>query len=95
MDLRNFREQIDTIDSEILRLFTERMDVCLQIGRLKKEQGLPTLDAARENEKLSGIEEKAGEEVRPYARRLFETLMELSRSYQEEKRYLDIGITIQ
>jgi len=82
MDLLNFREQIDKIDSEILRLFTERMNVCLQIAAFKKEQGLPTRDPARENEKLADIEKKAGEEIGPYARRLFETLLELSRDYQ-------------
>jgi len=86
MDLRNFREQIDTIDNEILRLFAERMDVCRQIASFKKDQGLPTRDLARENEKLSGIEEKVGAEIRPYARRLFETLLELSCGYQEGKR---------
>ena len=86
MDLRNFREQIDTIDSEILRLFSERMDVCRQIAIFKKEQGLATRDLTREQEKLSSIEEKAGVEIASYARRLFEALLELSRDYQTGKK---------
>jgi len=82
MDLRDYRERIDAIDKELLRLFKERMDVSRQIARYKKEHGLPLLDAEREREKLSDINEKAAEEIRPYAHALYTTLFELSRAYQ-------------
>ena len=82
MDLRNYREQIDAIDHELLLLFKKRMAVSRQIARYKKEHGLPALDAEREREKLSDIGEKAGEEIRPYAHTLYTTLLELSRAYQ-------------
>ena len=83
MELQNYREQIDKIDNELLRLFTERMSVARQIALYKKEHNLPALDAARESEKLAVIEEKAGEEMRPFANKLYELLFELSRAYQE------------
>jgi len=84
MNLQNYREQIDKIDDELLRLFKERMSVASQIALYKKEHNLPALDAARESEKLAVIGEKAGEEMRPYAHKLYELLFELSREYQEE-----------
>ena len=83
MDLQNYREQIDKIDNELLRLFIERMNVARQIAIYKKEHDLPALDASRETEKLATIDEKAGEEMQPYAHKLYELLLELSRSYQE------------
>ena len=82
MDLKDYREKIDWIDDEILRLFKERMDVSCEIALYKKELGLPVRDAARESEKLDVMGEKAGEEFRGYARALYFTLFELSRDYQ-------------
>ena len=83
MDLQDYRVQIDQIDDEIIRLFKERMEVSLQIAQYKKEHNLPTLDAGREEEKLAAIGEKAGETLRPHARKLYATLAELSRAYQD------------
>ena len=75
MDLQDCRKQIDRIDSQLMRLFKERMDVVAQVALYKKEHGLPILDAAREQEKLASID-------CPYARKLYATLFELSREYQ-------------
>jgi chorismate mutase/prephenate dehydratase len=83
MGLQQYREQIDVIDNELLRLFKERMSVARQIALYKKEHNLPALDAAREVEKLAVIDEKAGVELRPYARKLYALLFELSRAYQD------------
>jgi len=84
MDLQNYRNQIDRIDNDILRLFKERMDVCFQIAQYKKEHNLPALDAEREKEKLTVIGENVSSELRPYAHSLFTTVFELSRLYQKE-----------
>jgi len=83
MDLQDFRAQIDRVDAEILRLFIERIDISVQIAHYKKARGLPALDPARERDKLARIGEMAGEEIRPYADRLFALLFELSRAHQD------------
>ncbi|MCL2126515.1 MAG: chorismate mutase [Oscillospiraceae bacterium] len=83
MDLQEYRAQIDKVDEDLLRLFKERMDISLGIAGYKKEHGLPALDAAREHAKLETIGDKAGDELKPYATKLFSMLFELSRSYQE------------
>jgi len=75
VDLHDYRKQIDRIDSELLPLFKERMDVVRQVALYKKEHGLPILDAAREQEKLTSID-------CPYTRKLYTMLFELSREYQ-------------
>jgi chorismate mutase/prephenate dehydratase len=82
MDLQNFRGQIDKIDDEILRLFRERMNISRQIALYKKAHNIPVLDAAREQEKLTVVDKKAGEEFRHYAHTLYTTMLELSREYQ-------------
>ena len=82
MDLKDYRQQIDKIDDELLQLFKERMAVSHQVALYKKEHGLQTLDASRESEKLAEIGEKAGSELRPYAHTLYATILELSRLYQ-------------
>ena len=84
MNLQVYREQIDAIDDKMLRLFKERMSVARQIALYKKEHDLPALDAARESEKLAVIAEKAGDEMRPYAQKLYKQLFEFSRTYQED-----------
>ena len=83
MDLQDYREQIDEIDDELLRLFSERMGVSRQIALFKKARSLPAMDARREEEKLAMIGEKAPEELRQYTRELFLTLFRLSRDFQE------------
>ena len=80
--LQGYREKLDGIDAEILRLFTERMNVAGEIAGWKKENSLPVLDVRREREKLRAIEEASPEELRDYSFTLFSNLLELSRSYQ-------------
>ena len=83
MDLMDYREQIDRIDEELLLLFQKRMEISWQIACYKKEHNLPVMDAAREKEKLGDISEKAGEGFDLYAQKLYKTLFEISREYQE------------
>ena len=82
MNLEDYRVQIDKVDDELLTLFKQRMQICANIAQYKKEQGLPIMDRGRENEKLSKIGEKAGNELRSYTEKFFLALFELSRIYQ-------------
>ena len=85
MDLKELRTEIDAIDDELVRLFTQRMDVAARIADYKKENGLPILVPAREREKLQDVSEKAGPEMANYTRVLYSMLFELSRSYQSKQ----------
>lgn len=85
MELKDYRDQIDAIDDEIVRLFQERMDVASQIAQFKQENGLPILQSAREREKLADVSGKAREDMQSYLRVLYSLLFELSRTYQEKQ----------
>lgn len=82
MVLKDYRNQIDQIDDEIVRLFQQRMDVAAQIAEYKKEHDLPILQAGREREKLADLSGKTREELQSYLRVLYSLLFELSRTYQ-------------
>src|SRR5687767_1311176 len=47
-DLLAEREQIDSLDTEILRLLNQRMQCALRVGAIKREHGLPYFDPSRE-----------------------------------------------
>ncbi len=85
MDLTECRKNIDKIDDEILRLFSERMDIASKVADFKKANGLATMQKEREREILKRVSEMADSEIEDYARILFGTLMELSKSYQNRK----------
>lgn len=82
MELKDYRNQIDRIDDEIVRLFQQRMDVAAQIAEYKKEHDLPILQAGREREKLADLSSKTREDLQSYLRVLYSLLFELSRTYQ-------------
>jgi len=82
MQLNELRNKIDNIDDELIRLFSERMQVVTQVAEYKKKNELPVLDRKREAEKLSEITQKVSPDLEAYAHILYDTLFELSRSYQ-------------
>ena len=53
------REEIDSIDSELISLLESRLNLCLQIGKLKKKMDKDLYDEEREAEILKKIDELA------------------------------------
>lgn len=84
MDLQELRVQIDEIDTALVELFRKRMQVSRDVVTYKKEHDLPIFHPGREREVLLKVSEQAGEEFATYARVLYSTLMDLSRSYQNQ-----------
>ncbi|MBP3414124.1 MAG: chorismate mutase [Clostridia bacterium] len=80
-----YREEIDKIDNEIVRLFQERMNVAGKIAEHKKNSNIPVLDVKRERQKLADVQAKSDKEFESYVGVLYSLLFELSRSYQEKK----------
>ncbi len=85
MDLNQYRGEIDRIDDEIVKLFTQRMNIAAEIADYKKANDLPILQPGRERAKLQDVAEKAGQEMANYTRVLYSMLFELSRSYQSKR----------
>ncbi len=82
MEQNGYRDRIDAIDEQLVKLFSERMEVAKEIAAYKKENHLPVLDMKREKEKLRAVEEASPEEVKEYSRLLYQLMFELSRAYQ-------------
>ena len=82
MDIQDYRAKIDEVDSELVRLYGERMEITREIGRYKREHNLPVLDTERERNLLNRVGEMAGEENENGVRALFGFLMSQSRTGQ-------------
>lgn len=85
MDITELRNKIDNIDTELVKLFTERMNIAAQVADYKKENNLPIYVPARERLILQNVAEKAGPDLANYTRVLYSMLFELSRSYQNKR----------
>jgi len=92
MPLEELRSEIDRIDDAMLKLFKERMDVVREIGRLKRETGFPALDRGRERAMLCRLSEETPSELSGYVRVLFNTVLEMSRSYQAKESRAESSI---
>ena len=52
MDIKELREKINGIDNQISKLFLKRMELVRGVAEYKRDNNLPILDAAREQEIL-------------------------------------------
>lgn len=86
-ELKRIRDDIERIDREIIRLIRQRVDLAREVGKTKRQHGLPILDPARE----AAIVRRAGELARDAGlaqddvRYLFWHLIGLSRRAQMEE----------
>ncbi len=85
MDLNEIRTQIDTIDDQMVKLFCQRMALSAQVADYKKANNLPIFVPQRERAILQKVAEQSGPVMENYARTLYSTLFELSRSYQNKR----------
>ncbi len=85
MELPYLRQEIDRIDDEMAKLFALRMDTVLKVAEYKKQSGSPVMDMGREREIIHRVAEIVGPEYAGYAKQLYSTMFELSRSYQNQK----------
>lgn len=84
MNREECRKKIDDIDTQLVSLFEQRMQLCKDIANYKAENHLPVFDAVREREKIAAVRDLSSAEIREYTPLLYSTLFELSRSYQNK-----------
>ena len=85
MDIQELRQQIDSIDDQLVTLFRQRMELSADVAEYKKQNGLPILVPSREREILARVAQQAGPELGNDCRVLYSTLFELSRGYQSKR----------
>lgn len=82
MDLSEIRGRIDTVDTQLLELFCERMRLAGAAGAAKNRLGLPLNDDRREREISARAARLAGREFAPYARQFCRALFSITKEYQ-------------
>ncbi len=53
--LKKFREEIDKIDEELVRLINQRCEIAKQVGEIKREKKLPIVNEKREQEVIEHV----------------------------------------
>ncbi len=80
--LTALRADIDDIDRQLVALLERRMDIAADIAACKRENGLPVLDAGREEEKLAAVRPLCRTETADGIAGVFKAVMAASRDYQ-------------
>ena len=83
--LEKQRAEIDAIDREIVALFERRMQVVVDVARIKKENGIAILDASREKEVIAKVQSYLKDAaLKEELAEAYETLMKVSKDYQKK-----------
>ena len=83
MDLLDLRKKLDVLDSQLVSLYEERMDICKQVAEYKISTGKKVFDAQREMEKIATVKSLTHNEFNKLGiEELFEQIMAMSRKLQ-------------
>ena len=83
MEISDFRDEIDRLDRELLRIFNERAALALKIGEIKKDLDLPVYDPSREKRIFDAMTAvNPGPLENDAIVRLFERVIDESRSLE-------------
>ncbi len=85
MDIEDYRNKIDEIDGELVKLFEKRMNVAMNIAKYKKQNNLEIINSSRESEVIEkNIQRLQNKDLSLFTEKFFVNLMKLSRSYQKK-----------
>ncbi len=85
MNLENIRSQINSIDDQMVELFAQRMNLAGEVAKYKAENNMPVLSREREREVMERMTGATPDELAIYTKVLYNTLFDVSRSYQHSK----------
>ena len=83
-ELSDLRKDIDSIDTEIFRLFGERAEVAAGVAEYKRANNMRVFDPVRERQKIADAAGRVPADLATYGQVLMELLMEVSRSRQHD-----------
>ena len=87
-DVKDFRDEINSIDVELLFLFNRRANLVVDLARIKKQQGKELFDPERERDIFVSLTEKNPGPLTPDAVvRLFERIIDESRRLERTQVY--------
>lgn len=84
MKLEDFREELDSLDSKMLELYQQRINIVKEIAQIKKESNLPIFDKKREeeiiNKSLKNIDD---ENLKAMYKEFIELILKQSKEIQK------------
>lgn len=84
MKIEDWRNRIDELIGELIALLNKRATYATEIGKLKKELGLPVLDASREQAVLDRVGSMTeGPLSSDSIKRIFQVIMEETRKVED------------
>ena len=87
MEIEDWRIRIDELTDSVIALLNKRAVYATEIGKIKKQKGLPVFDEGREQSVLNLVAEKAAKAGGPLSgesvRRIFKVIMEETRKVEE------------
>lgn len=85
MDIKELRNEIDSIDEQMVKLFEKRMETAAKIAEYKKENGMAVYDRSRERNVINKVTSMVKPEFSGYTKVLYQTMFDVSSSYQRKK----------
>jgi chorismate mutase len=86
MDISGWRKQIDELDRRLVELLSERARAAHEIGKLKRDQGMPIYEPDRERAVFNNVR---GVNPGPLPDRdllcIYERIMDIMRQIQQEE----------
>lgn len=84
--MQPFRDRLDKIDEEIIRLFGERYNVRREVYAFKKAHELPVIDQSRVHTVIDNAVKNAAKYDVPadFAKALYELVIDHSHKFEEE-----------
>lgn len=86
MDIADWRKKIDEIDRRLVDLLSQRAQAAHEIGKLKRDAGLPIYEPDREQAVISNaLSANRGPLPDRDLRRIYERIMDIMRQIQQEE----------
>ena len=84
MNIEDWRKRIDELNDELIALLNKRATYATEIGKLKKQQGLPVFDATREQAVLEKVSSLTKGPLTPESiKNIFQVIMQETRKVEE------------
>lgn len=84
MKIEELRNEIDAIDDQLIELFEKRMKTAKSIADVKRKEELPVTNRERERAIINKLTNKVSPELSIYTKILYNTLFDISKSYQSK-----------
>ena len=86
MDIADWRRKIDEIDRQLVTLISERAQAALEIGRLKREAGIPVYEPDRERLVFENLHKSnPGPLADRDLLRVYERILDVMRQIQQQE----------